>query len=238
MRVFCWPYAGLGASLFVPWSRSAPESVGVYGIQAPGRESRISEPAITYLPEMIERLVGAMAEEPGLFDAPYALVGCSFGAIASLELARALPRAGLPAPVAMTVFACRAPHRVQPVGPFSTLDDEALIDRLHHDYGGVPEALRQQPELLRLFLPALRGDLAAMERYAPPADGLPLACPIFARGGDEDTQVPGDVLAEWTRWGGAGSDVRQGPGGHFLVRDKSPAALAETLRVLRPWLPS
>lgn len=221
----------------MPWSRAAPAGVGVYGIQAPGRESRMSEPPLTHLPDMIGALTAAMAAEAGLLDAPYVLVGCSFGAIAAFELARALPRAGLRAPAALAVFACRPPHRVQPVGPFSTLDDEALAGRLHRDYGGVPDVLREQPELLRLFLPTLRADLAAMERYAPPPEGAALACPVFARGGVDDAQVRGDILGEWTRWGAVGSDVRTLPGGHFLVRDDPQATLAETLAALRPWLP-
>lgn len=232
-RLFCWPYAGLGASLFVPWSRVAPDGLGIYGIQAPGREGRISETPARSLAEMIPPLVAALRAEEGLFDTPYALLGCSFGAIASFELARALMRVGLPPPVSLTVFACRPPHRVQPVGPFSMLEDGDLVDRLQRDYGGVPAVLREQPELLRLFLPPLRGDLAAMERYAPPADGAALPFPIHARGGVDDRQVPGAVLGEWTRWGAAGSDVRLLPGAHFLVRDDPQVAMAEALGPLR-----
>lgn len=216
----------------MPWSRAAPEGVGIYGIQAPGRESRIAEPPLSALPHMIERLTAALVAEPDLFEAPYALLGCSFGAIAAFELARALPRAGLPAPTALIVFACRPPHRVQPVGPFSALSDDELVGRLQRDYGGVPDELREQRELLRLFLPPLRADLAAMERYAPPPANAALACPVFARGGADDAQVRGEVLAEWVRWGAPGSDVRGLAGGHFLVRDDPRAALAETLRTL------
>ncbi|MEQ8621231.1 MAG: thioesterase domain-containing protein [Thalassobaculaceae bacterium] len=236
-RVFCWPYAGLGASLFVAWSRQAPPGLGIYGIQPPGRESRMSEPPLRRVGDMVSRLADAMAGEPGLLDAPYALLGCSFGGIASFELARTLVARGLPAPAAFIVVACRPPHRVHPVGPFSTLDDDALADRLDRDYGGVPEILRQQPDLLRLFLPTLRADLEAMEHYVPPDASTALDCPVLAIGGAADDQVPGSVLEEWTRYGGDGSAAWTLAGRHFLVRDDPAAALAAVLDGLGPWLP-
>jgi len=44
LRLLCWPYAGLGPSLFAAWDRMAPAGVAVYGVQAPGRQRRARPP--------------------------------------------------------------------------------------------------------------------------------------------------------------------------------------------------
>lgn len=237
-RVFCWPYAGLGASVFVPWSRLAPEGIGIYGIQAPGRESRMSEPALRRIPDMVRHLTGAMMDEPGLFDAPYALLGCSFGAVAAFELARALDEAGVPGPSALAALACRSPRHVLPVGPFGQLDDDQLAEKLHRDYGGMPDILREEPDLLRVFMPTIRADLEAMEAYAPPSEDSRLGCPIHALGGVDDARVSKDVLEGWVGFGAEGSSARQIAGGHFMVRDDPDASLSAVLEALKPWLHS
>lgn len=197
----------------------------------------MSEPPLRRVTDMAAQLTEAMATEPSLFDAPFGLLGCSFGGIASFELARTLVAEGVPSPSAFVVLACRPPHRVHPVGPFSILDDDALTERLDRDYGGVPEILRQQPDLLRLFLPTLRADLEAMESYVPPKNPVALGCPVLAIGGADDGQVPASVLQEWTRYGAEGSTARTVGGRHFLVRDDPAAALATVLDGLQPWLP-
>lgn len=43
IRIFCFPYAGGGASAYRNWGTYLPNYVGVYPIQIPGRENRITE---------------------------------------------------------------------------------------------------------------------------------------------------------------------------------------------------
>lgn len=47
IRIFCFPYAGGGASAYRNWGTYLPNYVGVYPIQIPGRENRITEKALT-----------------------------------------------------------------------------------------------------------------------------------------------------------------------------------------------
>lgn len=237
LRLICWPYAGIGPSLFVDWARRAPDGLAVYGVQAPGHEARLSEPPLRRLDAMLDGLTAGLAAEPALLDAPYALVGCSFGAIAGYELARRLLAAGVPAPVAQVVFACRPPHAIHPVGPFGALGDLDLLEQLDRDYGGVPEILRQESELMRVFVRGLRGDLEAIESYAPPATPAPLPCPIHAFGGRDDATVPPEVLRGWTAYGAAGSTAELLPGGHFLLREDPAACLEAVLGRLEAWVP-
>lgn len=228
LRLLCWPYAGLGPSLFVPWAQSAPPGMAVYGVQAPGRQRRLGETPISSLPAMLDRLIQELEAQAGFLDGtPYALVGCSFGAVAAFELARRLTARGHP-PVSVTAIACRPPHAVHPLPPFSTLDDRALIDLLDRDYGGIPAALREQPDVLELLVPALRGDLTALERYVPPPAPARLPCPVHAIGGDADRTVPPALLREWLRYGAGSGEAALLPGHHFVVRD-APRAVFDTV---------
>lgn len=52
IRIFCFPYAGGGASAYRNWGTYLPDYVGVYPIQIPGRENRITEKALTDMCEL------------------------------------------------------------------------------------------------------------------------------------------------------------------------------------------
>src|SRR2546423_15412499 len=89
VRLFCFPYAGGGASVFRAWADSLPSSVEVRPVQLPGRETRFREPAFTRLPPLVEALAESL--RPYL-DRPFAFFGHSLGALVAFELARRLHR--------------------------------------------------------------------------------------------------------------------------------------------------
>ena len=47
VRLFCFPFAGAGASMYHGWHRAFHEEMEVCAVQLPGRESRMREPRIT-----------------------------------------------------------------------------------------------------------------------------------------------------------------------------------------------
>ena len=61
IRIFCFPYAGGGASAYRNWGTYLPNYVGVYPIQIPGRENRITEKALTDIPVNAGIAAGAIA---------------------------------------------------------------------------------------------------------------------------------------------------------------------------------
>ena len=40
LRLFCFPYAGAGASVFAQWAKALPAEIEVHAVQLPGRETR------------------------------------------------------------------------------------------------------------------------------------------------------------------------------------------------------
>ena len=53
LRLFCFPYAGGGATLFSPWAPALPPRVELVAVQPPGREGRLMETPIGDLEQMV-----------------------------------------------------------------------------------------------------------------------------------------------------------------------------------------
>jgi len=208
LRLFCFPYAGGGASVFRGWAGLLPREVGVCPVRLPGRETRLSEPAFDSMAKLIPALRQAI--EPYL-DRPFALFGHSVGAAIAFELARSLSAR----PVCLFVAGARAPQlRRDQVPPPAPSDDE-LIEELRRIHG-IPQDLLEHRELMQLALPALRADSALYRNYVY-RDGPPLACPIRAYGGLDDERITREHLEAWARQTTAWFTLGMFSGGHFFL---------------------
>src|SRR5206468_1331393 len=110
-RMFCFPYAGGGASTYANWQRALGDQVRVLPIHLPGREGRMSEQRFTDLDELTEDLdweLDAQLDEPHLF------FGHSMGALIAFSLALRRFERGAPLPKALILAAYRAPHLAPP----------------------------------------------------------------------------------------------------------------------------
>ena len=107
LRIFCFPYAGGGASIFRGWTALLPADLEVCPVQLPGREGRLREAPFTHMEPMVNALVDAL--QP-YFDLPFVLFGHSMGAAIAFELTRELRRRGRPQPLHLFAAGRRAPH--------------------------------------------------------------------------------------------------------------------------------
>ncbi len=212
LRLFCFPYAGGGASLFRAWADELPPQIEVCAIQPPGRESRFSEPRFTSLPPYVAALDAAIA--PFLGARPFAFFGHSLGAIANFELTRTLRRRGGPLPSYLFVSAHRAPQLPQPHEQLHTLPDAQFIQELG-TLNGIPTGVAGNAELMEVMVPLLRADVGIAETYAY-TDEPPLPVPIAAFGGVMDAEVSRDDMAAWRAQTAANFSVRMLPGDHFF----------------------
>ena len=220
LRLFCFPYAGGGASAFCSWAEGLPSSVELCPIQLPGRENRLSEPPFTRLLPLVQAL--ARAIQPHL-DKPFAFFGHSMGATIAFELARRLQEQGRPTPLCLIVSGGRAPHLPDPDPPIHHLPEEEFIAELRR-FNGTPDAVLQHAELLQLLLPLLRADLAMHETYEYVV-GEPLECPVFALGGYGDDLVDYQALAAWQEQTSGPFAQHMFPGDHFFLRSEQESLL-------------
>src|ERR1700691_3000691 len=118
VTLFCIPHAGGGASAFRTWQQALAPSVTVKVLQLRGRESRLREPPLLQLEEVLVDLYRAVAPETAR---PFALFGHSMGALLAFELSHMLRRDAGRKPIHVFISACRAPHLAQLTVPCSSL---------------------------------------------------------------------------------------------------------------------
>ena len=114
LTLFCFPYAGGGASAFRRWKEDIPNEIEVAWIQLPGRENRIREQPFVTMHELAPALADGILRSA---DRPFAFYGHSLGARIAFETARALRRRGAAQPRHLFVGASDAPQFPWPYPP-------------------------------------------------------------------------------------------------------------------------
>src|SRR5947208_10592900 len=99
----------------------------------------------------------------------------------------------------------------------STLPDPELVVYLQEQYGGIPQSLLREPELLQSLLSVLRADFSLVETSTYTA-AAPLACPITAMGGEEDESAKPEDLLAWREQTTSAFHLEMLPGDHFYLR--------------------
>jgi medium-chain acyl-[acyl-carrier-protein] hydrolase len=223
--VVCFPSAGGSALAFRPLAAALVPEFTVIAVDPPAHGGSSGPP----LPDV--RATAALAVrmlEPAV-SGPVVLLGSSLGGYVAYEAARLLLRQPARSAWLRLVICAAAAPGTPGALPGPEHDDDSLIDALV-GMGGVPAAVRAEPELLRQYLPVLRSDLVAYAAYVrswrPPA--RPLPCPTLVLGGDADPVVSVDRLVGW-RLVCAPARFRLLRGGHHIPQQQ-PADLAAEIR--------
>lgn len=213
-RLFCFPYAGGGASVFRQWQTYLPDYVQIFGVQPPGREARICEPPLDNVHDLVENLLPDLER---YLDKPFAFFGHSTGALVAFECINALRRNNAPLPNRLIVSAGRAPHIPEP-SPLHDLPEDAFIRELQR-FSGTPEEVLKSPELMEIFIPILRADLAVEETYTF-IPQRPLDLPISAIYGFGDKEAPLTAVAAWEAHTSGFFSIHGMEGGHFFIKSQ------------------
>ena len=227
LTLYCLPHAGGSAQPYSRLRTTLPPQVTVVPVELPGHGIRLREAPLLELGEMVAEVIG-IVDPPtaGLF----ALYGHSFGSILGYEVARELGRIGAP-PAMLLVSGRNGPARPLPHRPFHSLPDKAFLAALRR-IGGIPDALLAEPDLLRVYLPAIRADLRVVEQYTPPA-GPPLDVPVAAFAGYGDGLTDPAGVAAWSEITSRTFDLTLVRGGHFFLEEPEFRwALASRIRRL------
>lgn len=231
LRLFCFPYAGGGASLFRTWANDLPPEIDVWPVQLPGRESRMREAPFWRVRPLVAALASALWPHLAM---PFAIFGHSMGALVAFELARYLRRQQGPRPVYLFVAGFRAPQIPDPHPMYHQLPDDGFVAKLR-DLEGTPEEVFQHAELMQLLLPVLRADFAVAETYVYTPEE-PLECPITIFGGIQDHEARQAALAAWCTQTRASCNLHMLPGGHFFLQTAKTSLLQTIAEDLRPIL--
>lgn len=222
-RLFCFPYAGGGASIFRKWKNYLPESIGAYALQAPGRETRFSEPPISDMDALVDQAVAAIKP---FTDKPFALFGHSLGATIAFESARKLQELGLnPQLVFISGRQCPgAPSKRNPIGH---LPEKEFLKGLE-GYNGTPKEVLANKDLIELLLPMIRADFLLSENYQYRSEQGTLKCRLIAIGSKQDLWLDPIYLEGWSRFTTGGFESQWFEGDHFYLNHYT-AELVESI---------
>lgn len=216
----CFPYGGAPASCYRPLAQHLAPTISVLSIQYPGRQDRAAEPPCQMITELARGAATAIAAAP-LESAVF--FGHCMGALVAFETARLLSGTEISLD-ALVVSGVQAPHLVG-----VDLRD-ATEERIRSDIGslgGTDARILADPDMMEVFLPALRADYLAVDRYEHMA-GDPLSCPVLALHGTKDPRVSERGIAGWGTQTTDQFGTRALPGEHFyFVED--PAELARII---------
>jgi medium-chain acyl-[acyl-carrier-protein] hydrolase len=227
LRMFCFPYAGGGASAYRGWGASLPQEIEVCPVQLPGREGRLREEPFTRSTEMIAAVADALT--PWL-DLPFVFFGHSMGGMIGFELTRVLRRLGKTLPLHLFVSGRRAPQLPARDEPIHDLPEPEFIERLR-ELNGTPEEVLQHSELMKLLIPLLRADFAVNETYEY-VEEPPFDVGISAFGGLGDIDVSRDDVEAWSVQTRGRFRMRMMPGDHFFLHPQKDLILESVARDL------
>lgn len=215
LRLFCFPYAGGSATLFLPWSNRLPD-IDICPIQLPGRSTRFGEAAYTEFETLIDDLLPVIAVHTTI---PFSFFGHSMGAKIAFRLAQRLRRDEGSCPTSLIVSASAAPTHLNP-RQWHLQDDAALIRTLRL-YQGTPEEVLDNEELMSLLLPTLRADFQLLASVHFPAYEPPLPCPIHVLSASDDPHVLNADCYAWHLQSSVGCDLKCFKGGHLFINERS-----------------
>lgn len=229
LRLFCLPYSGASAMVYLRWRRSLPAWVEVCPLELPGRGRRFNEPLQTDL----QALAAQLAHElDGRLDLPYAIFGHSLGALLAFELAHALRRNGQASPRMLFVSGAPSPaHREYHSELAVEQSDEQLLARMRQ-LGGTAAAVFADPEMLQLTLPVMRADFLMCGRYRFARRAL-LGSPIHVFGGKQD-RMSMAALSAWQDETGESFSLEMFDGDHFFINAHEAHLLELMVERLQP----
>ncbi|MBC2656221.1 thioesterase [Pseudomonas sp. MSSRFD41] len=213
MRLFTFPYAGSGASVFHRWFLPLYDQVDLYALQLPGREGRSRE--APYVDLQVAAQAVADCLEQFSDDIPCCFFGHSMGALLAFAVANVQQQRRQRLPLQLVLSGMVAPHLPQRVEPLHQLPAQQAIAVLQA-MGGVPAVVLAEEDLMQMYLPIIQADIAMVHSYGRAHPG-PLEVGITCLSGAQDLIAPPEPMGQWREYAGCGFEQFVFPGGHFFL---------------------
>ena len=201
--LFCFPFAGGGASAYNSWIQKMQGKITVCPIQLPGREERIMEKPYSNMVDMLDELEETIWES---IKGSYAFWGHSMGGKIAYELERRMEKRGKTAQCFL-VSGSRIPSIPEP-NPIYHLPDDEFKKALGR-FEGTPKEILENPELMDR-VNAFRGN-------------------NFRR---KDREADEKAMKKWRKYTERAFHCHMFEGGHFYIREQEEAVLSEVRKCL------
>ena len=225
INLICLPYAGGNIYSYNAFRKYFDGKLNLVMPELPGRGEFYGEPFVKDLHIMAEILFKQLERR---LNEPYAFYGHSMGALLIYLLTRRIKRERMPEPLHLFCSGCKAPF-IPPAHEFYKLPDDELISQLRA-YGGSPEDVLNNHDLMELLLPIIRADFEAAETFVyRPGPKLNTGITVF-RGHDDD--VSQEDAEAWQTETNMPVPVLNFSGDHFFIIEHAEEVCNVILRTL------
>ncbi|OLF58434.1 hypothetical protein BTN33_12640 [Aeromonas veronii] len=227
LRLFCFPFAGGGTSIFQPWIHSFSDDVELVLYHPP----RSFFPNNQLLHQDMDSVISELlCYSDFITREPYAFFGHSLGSHVAFELLVHLHNRALPLPEYFIGSGSRAPIIPHSKKVLSDLPhDEFLVELAK--LNGTPKEVLAQPELMELLVPVLKADFKIAETYV--AEPIQFEIPALILGGEQDHHVDMEFLQAWEQIFVNKMQVKILPGDHFFINEHRSQVIGFVKSALR-----
>jgi acyl transferase domain-containing protein/acyl-CoA synthetase (AMP-forming)/AMP-acid ligase II/surfactin synthase thioesterase subunit/acyl carrier protein len=208
-KLFCFPYAGSGVSVFEPMALAIGAGIEVVGVQIPGREDHADVPACRRMDELIGSLVAVFAEP----ESDYFVFGHSLGAVVAYEFVLALQLAGKRPPRGLIVSGSNPPL-ARAETRLHELDRDEFVARIIETYPNA-QARADRELALRRNEALLRADLELLETCQP--SRRVVSAPLTVIRGRQDPLVDDRKVRQWVELSDSAFNLVLIDGDHELL---------------------
>ena len=213
VKIICLPFAGGNKYSYRPYIEKAPSFLEFITLEYPGRGTRIREPLISTIEDLVNDLFAQC--KPIIGQASYAFYGHSMGGLLVYLLTKKITENNLIAPIHLFITGTSgpsAPGRLEKKR--SLLGTKEFIQELK-DFGGMPDEILQNEEMLLFLEPILRADFKASENYKH-QDSSALNIPITVITGTKEDMDKDDIQT-WAKETTGNVEFKVMHGGHFFI---------------------
>lgn len=216
IKLFCLPYAGSSAMLYIKWKKLLDPSIELYPLELAGRGKRFSAPLYSTFEEAVDDVFRLMNKE--IDENPYAIFGHSLGGLIAYEVCHKLSGLSYPNPQHVFFSGIQAPQHVNQKDKLLHELPEAEFKVEILKLEGTPKEVFESSELAELFIPIIRADYTIYETYRYREKNNKLTYPITAMGGKRDTiTIP--EITDWQDHTENEFKMYLFEGGHFFIHE-------------------
>jgi surfactin synthase thioesterase subunit/acyl carrier protein len=210
-RLFCFPYAGSGVSVFGSLAKQLGSEIELIGIQLPGREEYSEVAPYRRMNELIETLLAVFPEQ----ESEYYIFGHSLGAVIAYEFVLALQKSGRKLPAILFVSGCDAPLEASQTA-IHRLETEEFVENVISRFEN-SKNLAERRKAIQENLDLLRADFELLETYQPARQSVNI--PLTVIGGRHDPLTEVKKLKDWILLCESAFSILFIEGGHQLVTE-------------------
>lgn len=216
MNLFFFPYAGANRYSyhnFFPFCRPVLQP---HVLELPGRGGRFQERLLYDLEAMAKDLFSGIEKQ---LDKPYAFYGHSMGTLLVYMVTDLVAKKGLPAPLHLFLSG-RHGLEVHLKEFVHSLPTGEFIEELKA-LGGFPKDLAINGEVEAFFLPIIRADFQAAEKFKK-NESFKCKIPVTVMKGGSDLASQ-DIISDWQEITEVPIETLLFKGDHFFIRQHSKA---------------